>query len=110
MRISLTGEDGFEVFDLLDEVAVFVFDFLAFQSGEALQAHFQNGLRLNFGQLEARHQILFGFRNGLGGANRRDDRVDMVERDAQTFEDVRAFFGFLEVELGASIRRLRGGA
>ena len=56
---------------------------------------------LDLGQGERLHQV--GAR-GLGrarGADGGDHRVDVVERDLETFEDVGAAAGSLQLELGA---------
>ena len=42
-----------------------------------------------------------GFGNGLRGANQSDDRVEVIERDLETFENVIAGFGLAQLELGS---------
>ena len=52
-------------------------------------------------EAELRDQAGSGFDRVLRSANQRDDRVEMVERDPQPFEDVRARFGLAQLELDA---------
>ena len=52
-------------------------------------------------RLEALRQALFGLVGRLAAANDLDDFVDVVERDAVAFEQVRALFGLAQI-VGAS--------
>ena len=51
--------------------------------------------------VEARHQVAAGVVDVGRLADGADDRVEVVERDLQAFEDVRPVARLLEVELGA---------
>ena len=77
-------------------------DLVALQAGEALQLHVEDRLRLDLGQPELRDQPGLGFGRVLRAANQLDHRVEVVERDLQAFEDVRARFGLAQLELDAA--------
>ena len=95
-------QDRAQVFDELDELIVLVDEFLALQVGQALQAHVQDGLGLALGQPKALHQPFPGFDGVFGGPNDGDHFVDVVERDAQAFEDVGALLALSQIEPGAA--------
>ena len=52
--------------------------------------------------LKLRHQAVARFGRVLRPANQLDDLVEVIERDLQAFEDVRARFGLAQLELGAA--------
>ncbi len=98
----LAFQDCPEAFDQLDGLAVLLFDLLPFQSGQALQAHVQDGLCLEFGELELLHQTVL---RGLHIARRLDeldDRIDVVQSDDESFQDMRALLRLIQLELRAS--------
>ena len=86
-------EDRAQTLDLGDQLAVLLLDLLPLEAGQPLQAHVQDRLRLGLAQREALDQALPGFRRGAASADRRDHRVQVVERDEQPFEDVGALLG-----------------
>ncbi len=61
----------------------------------------EDGLGLDLAEPVARHQRFAGRRGRGRAADERDDFVEMVERDDEAFEDVRALLGLLELEDGA---------
>src|SRR4051794_906541 len=73
-------------------------DLLALQTGEALQTHVENRLRLHVAELPAFDQTALRFLRRAAGADERDQFVDDVERFDQTFEDVGAFLRFAKIE------------
>ena len=64
--------------------------------------HVEDGLGLALGQAEGPHQAGARGLDVLRGLDERDHRVDVVERDLQALEDVRALLGLREVELRAA--------
>ena len=96
------GQQVFQVGDLQLDLFVFVLDLLAFQGCQAAQLHVQDGLGLQFAQLEALHQAFFGRLGIRGFADGLDDRVQVVQGDDQAFQDVGPGAGFLQFELGAA--------
>ena len=96
------AEQRLEVGDALLELLVLVLDALAFESGETAELHLQDGLRLRFREAELRHQAGARRLDVRGGADERDDRVEVVQRDAESFEDVRPLAGAAQVVLGAA--------
>ena len=91
-------EDGPHPFDEGHDFAVFLEQLFAFEPGEALEAHVEDGLGLQIGETELADESAFGFFGGAAGADGVDDFVDDVEGLEQAFEDVGAGFGFFEVE------------
>jgi len=59
-------------------------------------------LRLDLGEGEARLELRPRFVRVGGGADERDDRVDVVERDDVALEDVRAALGLVQLVLRAA--------
>ena len=74
-------------------------DLLPLEAGQPLQLHVENRLRLNLAEAELRDQSGARLRRVLRAANQRDHRVEVIERDPQAFEDVRARFGLAQLEL-----------
>src|SRR3989344_3611221 len=76
----------------------FVIDFLAFEAGQSLKAHFQNCVSLFYRKIKFFHQIFmrvfFGFRRPYS----LDYGVNMVERFFEPFEYMGAFLGFFQIE------------
>ncbi|SUD25102.1 Uncharacterised protein [Paenibacillus macerans] len=87
--------------NLLQQLVIFAFDFLAFQSGQPAQSHIEDSLSLVETQTELRHQTFAGFFIGIGSANQGDNFVNMIQSDAQAFQDMRPGFGFFQVEFRA---------
>ena len=94
------GEDVLELGDELDDREVLVLDLLALEGGEAGEPHVEDGLGLQLGQVEARHQVVARDVDVGRLADRLDDRVEVVEGDLEALEDVRPGARLAEVELG----------
>ena len=75
---------------------------LDFQSGQALQTHIEDRLRLNLGQAKVLHQPLTRFLGVLGGADELDDRVKIIHRDHQALQDMLSGLRLLELVLCAA--------
>ena len=95
-------QDVFQLGDELDDFEVLVFDLLALEGGEARKAHVKNCLRLQLTELEALHELGASNIDVGCGANRLDNGIKIVERDLETFEDVGALTGLLELVLGTT--------
>ena len=88
--------------DPLHQVFVLVADLVRLERGEAGEAHVEDRLRLQLGELEALDQAVAG---GLGvarAADQLDHRVEVVERDQQPLEDVGARLRLAQLVLGAA--------
>ncbi len=88
--------------DEAHEVLVLLFQFLPLQLRQPLERHVEDGLRLDFTQLKAFHQVGAGCVGGARTANDLDDLVQILERDQQAFDNVRTGTGAGQVELGAA--------
>ena len=96
----LAAQDLLEPGHQLLHLGQLVEDLLPLQAGEALQLHLQDGLGLELGEAEARHQALAGHLAIAGLLDELDDLVDVIERDLQPEQDVLAGPGLLQVEAG----------
>ena len=96
------GKDVFELLDQPEDFQILVFDLLALECGKPGEAHVQDCLRLQFAQLELRHQLFARNIHISGGTNRLDHGIKVVQRNLQAFQDVRALARLLEIKLGAA--------
>ncbi len=95
----LAPEDGAQALDQLDQLGQLVEDLLPLEAGKALELHVENRLRLDLRQPEGRDEAGLRLGRGLRGADQRDHRVELIERDLEAFEDVRAGLGLAQLEL-----------
>ena len=95
--------------DLLFNLFIFIFDFLAFERGQTAQLHIKDGLGLEFGQFEAFHQAFFGDVGIRGFADGLDDGIQVVQGDGEAIQDMCACAGFIQVELGTAGDERSGG-
>ena len=79
------------------DLLVLVGDFVALETGEALEAHVQNGLCLRLRESESAHQPITGTLRIWRGANQLDHGVEIVERYDEALENVGALPGAIEV-------------
>ena len=92
----------FQRCNLLDELFVLKLDLLPFKSRQAAKLHIEDGLGLDFGELESLYESLPG-RIGVGGAaDRIDDLVQILQSDAQAFQDMGAVFGTCQLEFATA--------
>jgi hypothetical protein len=78
------GQDVFQVGDLGFDLGEVVDDALALQRGQAPQLHVQDGLRLDFVDVEQLDQAGPGDVDGLRRADQRDDFIKGVKGFHQT--------------------------
>ena len=86
----LVAEDGAQLLDALDDVRVLAADLVGLERRELRQAQVEDRRRLQLRELEARHQLGPGALAIARGADELDHRVEVVDRDEQALEDVRA--------------------
>src|SRR5208282_1887170 len=115
-------QDIHQILDALEQFLVFALDLVDFQAGQLVQAQFQDGVHLPFGQrVTALGQARFvadqnapaldlflrplegeqldpGFLARLAAADDFDEIVEVRQRDEIAFEDFRAFLGLLQLE------------
>ena len=97
---ALAGQDGAQALDRLQQLGELVEDLLPLEAGQPLQLHVEDRLRLNLREAELGHQPVARLAGRLRPANERDDRVQLIERDLEPFEDVIARLGLLQLEFG----------
>ena len=85
---------------VVEQLGELVEDLLPLESGEPLQLHVEDRLRLNLREAELGHQPVARLAGSLRSANQRDHRVEMIERDLEPFEEVVARLGLLQLEFG----------
>src|SRR5574340_1524930 len=94
-------QDLFIFSNLLLEFIVLFLDFVALQSSQPLQLHFQDGLRLPLRKVKLLHQARAGVCWRLGSPDQLDDGVQMRQRLQEAFQNVGALLGFAKVVTGA---------
>ena len=90
------GQQGFQIGDKFGQFFIFRLDVFNRQSGQLVQAHFQDGADLLFGELEAGDQALGGGFAVSGIADDFHHFINIRQRQQQTFQDMRPGFSFLE--------------
>ena len=75
-------------------------DLVGLERRQPLQAHVEDRLRLDLGELELVDQAGAGVVRIVGGADQRDHRVEVVERDQEALEDVRPGLGLAQLGTG----------
>ena len=73
------AQDFLVLGDLLLQLVELRLNLVALEGGEALQLHFQNGLRLAIGKFKRGDQTGAGFGGSFGGANQLDDGVEIAK-------------------------------
>ena len=96
----LVSEQALEVSDLPLQLFVFSLDLLAFESLQAGEPHVEDSLCLDLSEAKTDHQLFLGV--VVCRADGRDDFIDVVERDDESFEDVSPGLCFGEVESRSS--------
>src|SRR3989441_538842 len=99
-ELGVGGEDALQLLDEGQHLLVLFDDLVTLELGQALQAHVENSLGLDFREGELRHER---FARGVGavrGADEADDEIELLHRFAQTGEDVRPLFRAREVVTG----------
>ena len=87
---GLVPEDLAQLPDALDNVGVLCLDLVGLECGEALEAQVEDRLRLDPREAELLDQAVAGGVGIARATDQLDDRVEVVERDEQPLEDVRA--------------------
>ncbi len=96
------GQNLAQFLDQANQLLVFVFQLFALQPRQAAQRHFENRVGLNLRQFEHVHEGFAGV-FGVGAvADDADDFVDMIDGDAQAFDDMQALFGLVQIEQSAA--------
>ena len=90
------GQDVFQIGNGGHDFFIFILNFLPFQSGQALQTHIQNRLCLPIGEAEFFHQGLFGHITIGTLPDRCNHSIQMIQRNFETFQDMRPVFGFAQ--------------
>ena len=90
------AQNVFQLRDRLDQLGVFILDLLPLEPNERSQTHIDDRLcRVRSARIAPKS--LLGLVGRLASANDLDDLIDVVERDAIAFEQVRALLRFTKV-------------
>ena len=103
---GVAGEQLLQVRDLGAHLRQLVEYFLALERGQRAQAHVEDRVRLALGEREAGHQLAARGGRVLGGADDPDHLVEVLERDREALEQVRARLGLGEVVGGPAHHHL----
>ena len=96
------GQQVLQVGDGLEYLRVLIHDLLALEGGQTAQLHLEYGLGLDLTQMKAPHQVVARRFRRLRLAYGVDDGIQVVEGDAEAFQDVGAVPRLLQVELATS--------
>ena len=99
---GVVGENLVVVLNLLQQFVVLIMEVFLPQACELRQTHIDDGLALQFVQLEAGFEVALGVGGRLAATYDVYHLVDVVRGDDEAFEDVRSLFGFAEVVLCAT--------
>src|SRR5438105_1471721 len=88
-QLGVRGQDALELLDQREHLLVLLDDLVPLQLGQALQPHVQDGLGLDLGELEPRHQRVLGGVGAVRAADDADDHVELLDGLAQAREHVR---------------------
>src|SRR5438874_2564362 len=88
-QLGVRGQDALELLDQREHLLVLLDDLVPLQLGQALQPHVQDGLGLDLGELEPRHQRVLGGVGAVRAADDADDHVELLDGLAQARENVR---------------------
>ena len=99
-------EDLLEALDEVLDLLELVLDLLALERGELLEAHLEDGGRLDLREPELLLKRFRRARHVFRGADGLDDLVDVVERLREAKEDVLALLCLPELVLGATLHHL----
>ena len=88
-------------FDELDLFLMLLFDFSAFEGGQAAQGHFQDGLGLQFAQLKMADEVGAGGIGRAGFANNGNRLIQIGQGDEQTRQDMFPRFRLRQIILTA---------
>ncbi len=87
---------------VFSELRELVQDLLPLEAGEPLELHVQDRLRLDDREPELGDEPGAGLDRAARRSDERDHGIEVVERDPQPFEDVRARLGLSKLELDAA--------
>ena len=98
----VVGKDLLVVSNASLQFLILLVEFVLLNVGELGEAHVHDCLSLEVVEREAFLERVAGSLRVLGGADNMDHLVDVVTRDDESFEDMRALLGLAEVEDGAA--------
>ena len=88
----------FKISNCFQSFLVFGIDFFTFQSCQANKSHVQNGLSLLVREFILVHQAILGYFAALRISDDADDRIDMVKRNFQAFQNMCSCLRFFQVK------------
>ena len=97
--VLLVGEDELVALDARHDLPVLLLDLVALEAGELLELHFEDGGGLDVVEAEALEHAGLGLLVVARGADDVDDFVDVVDGDAEAFEQVGALPGLAEDDM-----------
>ena len=78
------------------------FNLAALQTCQCPEAHIDNSLRLCIRKPEPLHELFFSFLDICRTADNGDNFINVVKRNQQSLQDMRAFFRFIQIIFGSS--------
>ena len=94
----LMGQNILQIRNFDQKILIFRLDLFTLQTGQAAELHIQNGLRLNLIQTEAAHQTRHSLIGILRITDRMNDRIQIVDRNPQTFQNMGTVLCLLQIK------------
>ena len=95
---AVIGDQTVEIFDPLGQFPELILQIADSQSGQLMQTHFQNRIRLKFGKIESFTKIGMSILLGCRFTDDRNNIVKILDRSYQADHDVHTGFGSFQAE------------
>ena len=103
LHVLIVGKDVLIIGDGSAQFTQFLLDLEDLQTSQTAQLQLDDGIRLQFVKAEVIHHSLAGLgKAALAGADGSDDFIDDVDGLMQTFQDMLALLGLLQIKGGAA--------
>ena len=103
LHVLVVGKDVLIIGDGSAQFTQFLLDLEDLQTSQTAQLQLDDGIRLQFVKAEVIHHSLTGLgKAALAGADGSDDLIDDVDGLMQTFQDMLALLGLLQIKGGAA--------
>src|SRR5207253_3570493 len=96
----VAAQDRLETLDLLQDLCIFLDEFVALQLREPLEPHLQNCIRLDFAQCKFPHQADAGYIGRLRPSDQGNHCIQVIERDLEALENMGPLFRLAQFEGG----------
>jgi len=102
VELFLVLEQIGQVGDQFLQLVVFGLNFFAFEAGQLVEAHIEDGFDLQLAEMETYNQFFLCFFARLGCADDLHHFIQVIKGDQQSFEDMGSRVRLIEIELRAA--------